>query len=466
MNQDKKAGKSVKEVTKKKKAKRDTAANQQHNNRSAKSSEKDVPTPALVCQDGRMVELALDPKTGQAGFIVFRPRRDKWIRTGKVTDGSKVYVPLRGADQICTIGFGLSGGAVLLPTEPVDYGSEEELIEEIRYFIHSYVQLDTNYEVIGTHYVVFTWLFDRFDEVAYLRFFAHDIRVGKSRALETIGSISYRPIFLAGASTSAALRRIVDSYRGTIVADEQDRKGAHDLTTDYIKILNQGFQRGRPVIVCNMGSDNREPQTFDVFGPKVVVTRRRFNDDALESRFLTIKMHPKTRTDLPLNLPRQEFDERALSLRNKLLKYRFDNYHKVKLNTSHIIDGVTDRLNQIGIPLLSTIHSAGAQKKVIRSLKSAHKELVESWSNSMAGTIAQYLCEEWRTSQAPVYVKRIFAYLNYRELQGEQISAKKVGLIVRDQLGLKTKHTRDGNVVLWNKTRMAELTRKYSAPGD
>ena len=35
--------------------------------------------------------------------------------------------------------------------------------------------------------------------------------------------------------------------------------------------------------------DSYEPRAFDVFGPKVIATRRRFEDGALESRCLTLE---------------------------------------------------------------------------------------------------------------------------------------------------------------------------------
>jgi hypothetical protein len=280
---------------------------------------------------------------------------------------------------------------------------------------------------------------------------------------------------LGGSSTSAALRRMVDYYRGTVVADEQDCQGNHDLTSSYVKVLNQGFQRGRPLIVCNTSSKTNEPQTFNVFCPKIVVTRKKFNDDALESRFITIKMRAKSRNDLPLNLPRTEFDQQALMLRNKLLKYRFDNYHKVKINPSLAVEGISDRLNQIGIPLLSTINDIEARENISRSLRTTHKELVEGWSNSIAGAIVRYIVNEWSNCKKPVYIQQIADHLNSAqrnstqqnrhsislELLGEQITTKKVGLILRDQLGLKTTHKRNGNVVLWNKRRLDELKRKY-----
>jgi len=273
---------------------------------------------------------------------------------------------------------------------------------------------------------------------------------------------------MAGSSTSAALRRMVDTYRGTVVGDEQDCAGNQDLTSSYIKILNQGFQRGKPVIICNMGSDSREPQMFDVFGPKIVVTRTKFNDDAVESRFLTIQMRARRRDDIPLNLPRQEFDHCALVLRNKLLKYRLDNYHLVKLDASLQVEGISDRLNQIGIPLLSTINSDDGRRKVVTSLKAIHQKIIEEQSNSMNGVIVEYLDTEWTNHKCYVYIKKLTTHLKVaaQHLEEGQINEKKVGLIVRNQLGFETKRLNDGTVIPRNRRRLNELKKRFHVGSD
>lgn len=432
-------------------------------------------TAGKVCSDKRIVELVINPTNKEIEYLIYNPDTKKLSREKQIQDGSNLYLPPVGSNKICTLAFGECSGAVLLPTETMDYINEEKLLQEIRDFIHQYVELDESYEGIATHYVMFTWVFDVFDEIPYLRFLSPDFGHGKSRGLDTIGSICYRPIFLAGSSTPASLRRIVDSYKGTIVADEQDFDKSHDLTSDYVKILNQGFQRGRPVIVCNMGSDNREPQIFDVFCPKAVVTRKRFNDDALESRFITLKILPRTRKDIPLNLPRKKFDMEALILRNKLLKYRFDKYHTTSLDSSLAVDGIADRLNQIGIPLLSTIKNKEARGKIIDALYKMNEAIIEARSEGIEGVILEFICDQW-TKRPNIYVKNVSSYLNSMspegdntisyDLIGNTITSKKVGYIIRENLGLKTKRSAEGFIVLKDDKRLEELKRKYGIGRD
>lgn len=423
----------------------------------------------VICEDGRIAELVINPETGRVEFGIYNPSEDDYKLASQVTDGHTTYGKSAGVDYICTTGFGAKSGVVFLPTVPLDYGNQGELIREVREFIHSYVELDEAMEAIAAYYVLFTWLFDKFDEVPYLRFFAHDIGCGKSRALETVGTICYRPIFVGGSSTCASLRRMVDSYQGTIVADEQDCKGDQDLTTNYIKILNQGFQRGRPVIVCSMKGDDPTPQKFDVFGPKLIVTRTKFNDDALESRCFTVKMRKRTRDDIPLNFPRKEFNERALLLRNKLLGYRFDKYHRTEIDRKLQILEISDRLNQIAIPLLSIVESPVEQEKIANHFKDLQKELDEIYADSDAARIVQYLSDQWSDSDDDILIGDITSCLNgtqgYPNLVDlhptEHLTARKVGQIIKDQLGLKKKRKGRGYVVVKDNQRLEYLQEKY-----
>src|SRR5262249_31320601 len=92
------------------------------------------------------------------------------------------------------------------------------------------------------------------------------------------------------------------------------------------------------------------PQAFQVFGPKIVATRGRYDDKALESRFITEEMGAKPlRTDIPINLP-DSFKDEARELRNKLLLYRFHRRHEVKIDESLLVSVAMESEGGIGVP--------------------------------------------------------------------------------------------------------------------
>jgi len=242
---------------------------------------------------------------------------------------------------------------VLFPSKVEDYASEKELISEIQAFIHKYLDISGVYEGIATYYVLFTWIYDKFNEVPYLRTIG-DYGSGKSRFLQTIGSICYKPIFTGGATTPSPIFRILDETHGTLIIDEADFKYS-DMTSDMIKILNTGYQKGISVLRSE-GKGVFEVKAYEVFSPKIVATRELFSDKALESRFLVEEMSTGTlRKDIPRTL-NENFHNDAERIRNKLLKWRLDNYlQAINIDNEEPIKGIHPRLNQIILPLLTII---------------------------------------------------------------------------------------------------------------
>src|SRR5256885_7705476 len=107
----------------------------------------------------------------------------------------------------------LTNEVVLFPSEPSEYESEKKLVEDIRAFIHRYVDVSPLFEQIASYYVLFTWVYDAFNELPYLRL-RGDTGSGKTTFLATAGSLCLRPIFASGASTVSPLFPILDAMRG------------------------------------------------------------------------------------------------------------------------------------------------------------------------------------------------------------------------------------------------------------
>ena len=77
---------------------------------------------------------------------------------------------------------------VHLPSCPTPFGTEHNLYKMVRCFIHKYVGLSEFFEKLSAYYVLFTWLYDKFDTLPYLRVIG-DYGTGKSRFLQTVGAI-------------------------------------------------------------------------------------------------------------------------------------------------------------------------------------------------------------------------------------------------------------------------------------
>jgi len=322
-----------------------------------------VPTTSAVLDDSTMIELVYDAGRRRTFLAVFSAGR--WTLQDSVTTKSGItLVPFSPENNL------IANEAVLLPSEPRIYGSEDELVSEIQAFIHRYVDLSVTFEKIATHYVLLTWLHDAFNELPYLRL-RGDFGSGKTRALLAIGSLCYKAFFASGASTVSPIFHTLNAFRGTLILDEADFRFS-DAKADIVKILNNGNVRGMPILRTMMNRQREfNPQAFQVFGPKIVATRSSYDDKGLESRFITEEMGPRQlRPDIPINLPEAMKDE-ARELRNKLLLYRFHRRFETKLNENLIDPKLEPRLNQILVPLLSVV----GDPKLREDLRSVASEM-------------------------------------------------------------------------------------------
>jgi hypothetical protein len=324
---------------------------------------------SAVLPDGMLVESVLDANSGRTAFVL--EKDGTWHFADSVPIDAPVrLVPYSARNNL------LAHEVVLLPSAPEEYDSEQALLREIESFIHRYVDVSPLFEKIASYYVLLTWVYDRFNELPYLRL-RGEPGSGKTRFLLTVGSLCYKPIFASGASTVSPLFRILDSFRGTLVIDEGDFR-LSDETAEVIKILNNGNAKGFPVLRSEATGKRGEfnPRAYEVYEPKLIGTRGYFQDRALESRCLTEETGGRPlREDIPISLP-PEHKEEALHLRNKLLLFRFR-----KLTTWAAADANPDRsieprLNQIFLPLLSIIEDPNDREEMKALARRYHGEMI------------------------------------------------------------------------------------------
>src|SRR5438876_4186073 len=333
------------------------------------NGKKTLPAVSGVFGNGTIVEMVYQPEEKQTAFIVWQD--GKWTREVSFSpDQNRGLVPYSPNNNL------IQHEVVLLPSQPEEYSSEEALIGEIQAFIHRYVDVSPLFEKIASYYVLFSWGYDGFNELPYLRL-RGDPGSGKTRFLLIVGSLCYKPIFASGASTVSPLFRILDAFKGTLLIDEGDFRFS-DERAEIVKILNNGNARGFPVLRSEVSGKKGEfnPRAYAVFGPKLVATRGFFQDRALESRCITEEMnHYRFRTDVPINLP-AEHKEEALHLRNKLLLFRFRNLHRRRASEDLVDRAIEPRLNQIFVPLLSIIEDPKARADLRELARRYNREII------------------------------------------------------------------------------------------
>jgi hypothetical protein len=259
-------------------------------------------------------------------FLSYNKKTGEVSKTNSVEQGDVTWVPVM--DQTIT------EGAVLLPNGITEYGDTLKLVADIRVHIRRYVDMPASKEEFAAWYVLMTWVADRLRTVGYYRF-QGDTGTGKSRALDVVGRLCYKPMVLSGSITPAPIYRLIRRFRGTLVLDEADFSDSSERG-EVVTILNCGFEKGRPIVRCSKD----DPNTLEIlpcFGPKVFATRYSFDDAALEARCITADMEETERDDI-LSILDDTFFGEEMALRNKLLLWRFHHYLKVEYNAIRDID--------------------------------------------------------------------------------------------------------------------------------
>ena len=416
-----------------------------------------TPTVSQRLPGGGILELVYQPDTHRTAFAVFRGGQVS-VASSIDTDTGERLVPVPATNNL------IRHGALLLPEKPEAFGSTGELIDAIQSYLFRYVDLSERFQRIASYYVLLTWVYDAFNELPYLRL-RGDFGSGKTRALIVIGSLCHKTFFASGASTVSPIFHTLDTFRGTLIFDEADFRFS-DEKSELVKIFNNGNAKGFPVLRTAMTVKKEfDPRAFNVFGPKIVAMRRSFEDQALESRFLTEEMGQRSlRDDIPINLPNVQKEE-ARSLRNRLLMYRFQSLERIKVDESLVDPSLSPRLNQILVPLLSIIDDEQLQEEVRDSVKSFDQDLyAERSASAEAGVLeilGEILSEPGRASIPVSEVTTAFVGRFGHEYE-RPVTNRFIGGILRKRLRLQTYKSHGVYVVpATEKQKVEQLCIRY-----
>jgi len=393
-----------------------------------------TPTASAVLPTGELVEMLYDPAARKTQFVC--GSGDKWrYEESILASPGERLVPYSATNNL------VRHNVVLFPSEPAEYGDEAALISRIRDFVRKYVVVSEDFELVSTYYILFSWIYDAFHEVPYVRV-RGGYGSGKTRYLMTVGSLCRSPIFASAASTVSPIFRLLDTFRGTLILDEGDFRYS-DEKAEIVKILNVGNSRGFPVLRTEVSSKKEfDPRAYHVFGPKVIATRGFFQDRALESRCVTEDLRGgAVRADIPLNLD-ERFHEEARDIRNQLLLYRL---RKLKDARAEVRAGARDlepRLEQIFGPLVSVISDASARERIVALVKKYNEELVDERSEAAEAQVLTVIRDlVARKSRLAIQdITREFI-TRYGDEYERRVTPRWVGSLVRRRLGLRPSRT-------------------------
>jgi hypothetical protein len=414
-----------------------------------------------VLDDGTIIDLVYEPGAHATHLSIWRQGEVSQEDMVSLPTGERL-VPIAADNAL------IRHRVVMLPRHPEPYGTEIDLVAEIRGHIHRYVDLDPTFEAIAAHYVLLSWVYDAFNELPYLRL-RGDYGTGKTRALLIIGSLLYRPFFASGASTVSPIFHTLEQFRGSLVLDEADFRFT-DEKSDLVKILNNGTVRGMPVLRTMLNSQREfTPAAFHVFGPKLIANRTTYDDVALESRFITEIMGLRPmRADVPINLPDAARDE-AQQLRDKLLMYRFLNRSQIGIDSDVTTSILEPRLNQVLAPLLSVIDDAALREAILQRAAMDQRSARANRGLSIEAHVVEAIMECMGAEpHRPLPLKSIVSTVNKRfgREYERTLTSRYIGSVLRSKLCVFTYKSHGIFVIPPNELgKIVVLARRYGAGG-
>lgn len=380
------------------------------------------------------------------------------------------YLPISAAKN-----SNITKRTVRLPSELTEVKSEDELLDMTRKQINSYFDFGGNdfFEELSPLYVAYSYQADGFMEVLYLR--AHgDYGTAKTRFLKSVGLLCYRPIYMSGGSSAASIYTLLDTYHGTLVLNEGDFTNS-DEASMIAKILNGGTERGEAVTKMRGTMEKMSSESFDVFGCKVIATRKEFNDHAIKSRCITMDMIPMTpRPGIPFSLPpfKEEQDQKLRNLwMMRRLCFAKEN---ITVNENEADrDHIEPRLIQITLSLYATINDQNIKDR-IRDFLRKYSDIERGnryemfTARVLGGLVLAWAwgpVSEREEDTFRVYMKDIAAAINVimshqKEQLGEEedddnenskdgkdvkkVRSRKVSEVFKNYLNLKTIRSTDG----------------------
>lgn len=398
--------------------------------------------------DDLMIETLVTPWKWSF-FIIFNKETKDIQINSSFTKNWKEYKPIDMNSNY------IKSWSILFPSGILEYWTKKDLLRDINNYLNKYIDIPQEYRVISTYYILLTYLYTNFNEIPYLRVI-WDYGSWKSRLLKAVWNICYTPIITNWWTSISALFRMIEIFKWTLVLDEADF-WASDTTTDIIKLLNNGYQKGSSIMRADW--DKFEPNCYNVYWPKIIWWRREFVDKATESRCLSNIMKRSNRKNIPISLD-DNFYKESLELRNKLLKFRFDYYNNINLKNTYL-EEVEPRLNQIINPILSIIDNSNIEKLVIDSLIKKQNDIKEERKNSIFWAILLIIKIKFE-SRDIIYFKDILYALDDIEWKHSFTNRKLWSLLRQNSLKIKRKNNWTIIEKYTNKDELDRLYKEYS----
>jgi len=223
--------------------------------------------------EGYLIELVYDQKNQKSKLAyahIFLDSTDNH-REIEMVD----YLDIDGLRYVPAEDDNIKYGTILLPSEMGKVKSTRELLAMLELFLRRYFLLDleTHYKFAAL-YALFTWVYDAFDSLMYLRA-RGGAGSGKSELMLRLGMLCYRMMITSGVSTLAGYKGLAHLYKGTLFIDEVDNLMKEDRG-EMRALLNVRAMKKQARVISMMevmrpdGTKSFLPSTTYVYGPTIL----------------------------------------------------------------------------------------------------------------------------------------------------------------------------------------------------
>jgi putative DNA primase/helicase len=299
--------------------------------------------------------------------IAALPENQFEIRCKEIAKGHGVSVALlrkwwRELHQITTEHKPGGGRRVELPLDDPwpEAVSTSELLATIMGKLREYVVLQGGAAVAVGLYTMLTYVVDELQLCPMLLLRSAVKRSGKTTLLGLLLRMSYRALGLASIS-AAALYRVVDSLKPTLLLDEVDATLAQKTdTAEALRgLLNAGNDRTSSRVLRCVGED-KDVVSYEAFGAKVLAGIGEI-PDTMEDRSVIVELRRKLENEKVRRFSVLDDQREFREIRQKLLRWATQHRKGVGAARPQIPFGLNDRASDNWSPLLAIADLAGEE---------------------------------------------------------------------------------------------------------
>jgi hypothetical protein len=335
----------------------------------------------------------------------------------------------------------------------------EKLYEDLKSYYKQYVDTNDREIALLVFYSSATHVYEQYRHFPILHV-TGDSQTGKNRRLELINEVCKNPTFDIDPTVASIFRTIQDK-QGTLLVDEADYiLGFREIRNIFLS----GYQKG--ITVPRMVPDTKNPlgyrrAEFQVYGPKIIITREGIDDEALNSRCIKLVCLPKpTDSDVPNDLPDEAYTQ-AAGLKVRIVEM-LRTVGEIPLRDTDL--GLTSRDAQIFQCLIDFTNLFGPE-----SLTELSEFIVEDYlpetRQDMVMTIQEYLIlalNDCWSDDGVAHLTSLTSRLESSCSDFRGISSRRVARVLRS-LGFKTdQRDSSGQYVTRNSSLMNLLKGRYN----